>query len=78
MTVVVTEDNCYVVIPSGTIDAPVAFEEVKDLIEAEMAESTKMKLKIKGNRKSSYEAVFKVLALCKENGWDPVLAYENN
>ena len=78
VTVVVTEDDRYVVLPNGTIDAPVPFEEVKDLIEAEMAESTKMKLKIKGNRDSSYEAVFRVLALCQENGWDPILAYEHD
>ena len=43
---------------------------------AAVEEHGQMKLKVAGHRKAEYEAVFKVLALCQANGWDPVLAYD--
>ena len=75
-TVVVTEDDQYVVLPGGKLDEPMAFEDIMGLADAAVAESNKMKLKIAGHRNANYEAVFKVLALCQANGWDPVLAYD--
>lgn len=75
-TVVVTEEGGYVVLPGGDLEAPMAFEDIKGLADAVVTESGEMKLKIAGHRKADYEAVFKVLALCQANGWDPVLAYD--
>lgn len=75
-TVIVTEDNLYVVLPGGSMDEPMEFEDIKGLADAAVAESNKMKLKIAGHKQADYEAVFKVLALCQANGWDPVLAYD--
>ena len=75
-TVVVTENNEYVVLPGGSMDAPMSFEDIKGLADAAVTESQKMKLKIAGHRNADYEAVFQVLALCQANGWDPVLAYD--
>jgi biopolymer transport protein ExbD len=75
-TVVVTEDNLYVVTPGGTLENPMAFEDIKELAAAAVTESNELKLKIAGHKKADYEAVFQVLALCQANGWDPVLAYD--
>lgn len=75
-TVVVTEDNMYVVIPGGELDKPMEFEEIKELTAAAVESDGKAKLKIAGHRKASYQAVFQVLALCQANSWDPVLAYD--
>ena len=51
------------------------FEEIKELASTAVTNSGKMKLKIAGHKKASYEAVFNVLALAQANSWDPVLAY---
>jgi biopolymer transport protein ExbD len=75
-TVVITEDNQYVVLPGGSMDTPMTFEDIMGLADAAVTSSNKMKLKIAGHRLADYEAVFRVLALCQANGWDPVLAYD--
>lgn len=75
-TVIVTEDNQYVVTPGGNIEAPMTFEEIKGIAAAAVENSGEMKLKIAGHRKASYEAIFQVLALSQANQWEPVLAYD--
>ena len=75
-TVIITEDNRYVVLPGGSMDNPMDFEEIKELAGAAVEKSGEMKLKIAGHRKASYEAIFNVLALSQANAWDPVLAYD--
>lgn len=75
-TVIITEDNRYVVLPGGSMDQPMEFEEIRELAASAVESSGQMKLKIAGHRKASYEAVFNVLALSQANAWDPVLAYD--
>lgn len=75
-TVIITEDNQYVVTPGGTLEQPLEFEDIKELAASAVESSGEMKLRIAGHRNASYEAVFKVLALSQANGWDPVLAYD--
>ena len=75
-TVIITEDNQYVVLPGGSIDQPMEFDDIKELAAAAVETSGKLKLKIAGHRNASYEAVFNVLALSQINGWDPILAYD--
>lgn len=75
-TVVITEENKYVVLPDGDMKSPMEFDDIKGLVNAAVEEHGQMKLKVAGHRKAEYEAVFKVLALCQANGWDPVLAYD--
>lgn len=75
-TLVVTEDNKYVVIPGGDMENPMEFDEIKELTAAAVESTGETKLKIEGHRKASYEAVFNALALTKANGWTPILAYE--
>lgn len=80
-TVVITEDNKYVVMRGGefvggNMDQPLEFEDIKEITASAVNESGEMKLKIAGHRNADYEAVFKVLALSQVNSWDPVLAYD--
>jgi biopolymer transport protein ExbD len=75
-TVVVTEDNRYVVLPGGDMNAPMEFDDIKELVGAVVMESGVPSLKIAGHKNSDYESVFNVLALCQANEWDPVLAYD--
>ncbi len=74
--VVITEDNRYIVMPGGDMSNPMDFDEIKEITGAAVAKSQKLKLKVAGHRKASYEAIFNVLALAQANGWDPVLAYD--
>ena len=74
--VVINEDNRYVVMPGGDMSNPMDFDEIKEITGAAVAKSQKLKLKVAGHRKASYEAIFNVLALAQANGWDPVLAYD--
>lgn len=75
-TVIITEENLYVVTPGGVIDQPMEFEDIREITASVVENSGKSKLKIAGHRNASYEAVFNVLALSQANGWDPVLAYD--
>jgi biopolymer transport protein ExbD len=75
-TVIVTESNQYVVMPGGSLENPMEFDQIKELTAAAVERSGKLKLKIAGHHKASYEAVFNVLALAQANSWDPVLAYD--
>ena len=80
-TVVITEDNRYVVMKGGdmiggSMDQPLEFEDIKEIAANAVNESGEMKLKIEGHRKADYEAVFNVMALAQLNGWDPVLSYK--
>jgi len=74
-TVVITEDNRYFVMPGETLEQARTFDLVKEKVESEVSSSGKPRLKISGHQKADYAAVFEVLALARENGWDPVLAY---
>lgn len=75
-TVIITEDNRYVVMPGGKMEESMEFDQIKEITAAAVEKSGKLKLKIAGHRKASYEAVFQVLALAQANSWDPVLSYE--
>ena len=75
-TVVITENNQYIVMPGGDMAKPMEFNQIKELAAAAVQKTGKQKLRIAGHKKASYEAVFSVLALAQANGWDPVLAYD--
>lgn len=76
-TVLVLEDDQYVYLPGGDIENPMSFDEVKELAAQGVMDSGETKLKVAGHRNANYEAVFKVLALCQANGWDPALSYKD-
>lgn len=75
-SVIITEDNRYVVMPGGDMNAPMEFDEIKELVAGVVIESGRPSLKIAGHKKAEYQSVFMVLALCQANEWDPVLAYD--
>lgn len=53
------------------------FEEVIPVLTAKMEESAQDNLKISGDKTASYEAIFNIIALAKQNNWKPVLTYSN-
>lgn len=78
----ILEDNRYVLIAENYQSKPMDYNDdmvgsIASMMEKqETSESEGKKLRIEGHKKASYEAIFKVLALAQENGWDPVLAYK--
>jgi biopolymer transport protein ExbD len=75
-TVIITENNQYVVMPGGDMAKPMGFDQIKQLAARAVQKTGKQKLRIAGHKEASYEAVFRVLALAQANQWDPVLAYD--
>lgn len=76
VTVVITENNQYYVLPGEEEKDARSFEQIKDLVFAKVTESGDLKLRIAGHQKANYASVFEVLALTQANGWDPILAYD--
>ncbi|MDB2657592.1 biopolymer transporter ExbD [Crocinitomicaceae bacterium] len=77
VTVVITEDNGYVVKPGGDVNAPRAeFKDIVPELNAAMDESQDFTLRIEGHRLADYEAVFKVMAYADVQQWKPALAYK--
>ena len=77
VSVVITEDNGYILKPGGDENAPRAnFEDIVAELDAAMAASGELTLRIEGHRLADYEAVFKVMAYADRNAWSPSLAYK--
>jgi biopolymer transport protein ExbD len=74
-TVLITAENKYVVLPGGTLESPMEFDEIKELAAQAVLNSGELKLKVAGHKDATYEAVFMVLALAQANEWDPIIAY---
>jgi len=52
-------------------------EEIVPILEAKIAEQSTPALKISGDKKASYEAIFNLIAIAKQKDWKPVLSYQN-
>jgi len=77
VSVVVTEENGYIVMPGGDKSAPRSeFEDIIPELDAAMDKSQKLTLRIEGHRLADYEAVFKVMAYANVQQWKPALAYK--
>ena len=52
------------------------FEEVIPILDSKMSEEAEKNLKISGDKTANYEAIFNIIALSKQRGWNPVLSYK--
>ena len=52
-------------------------EEIVPILESKIAEQSTPALKISGDKKASYEAIFNLIAIAKQKDWKPVLSYQN-
>jgi biopolymer transport protein ExbD len=73
--IVITPENQYYMLPGEKENQARSLEEVKGKMIEEVNNSGQTKLKIAGDKKASYDAVFQVLAIAENNGWTPSLAY---
>lgn len=54
------------------------FEDLEPIIISKMEQNLEDndKIKISGDRDADYQYVFRLIALCKEKGWKPILVFE--
>ncbi|MCR9174091.1 MAG: biopolymer transporter ExbD [bacterium] len=77
VTVVITEDNGYILKSGGKEDPPqVEFKDIVPQLNAAMDNSQDFTLRIEGHRLADYEAVFKVMAYADNQQWKPALAFK--
>ncbi len=74
----VNPDDTYFVGTKNGVVENLSYEEARDVLLSEMAEAGENKLKIAGDKKASYEAVFVLISLCQAENWSPLLAYDKN
>ncbi|MGB1103316.1 MAG: ExbD/TolR family protein [Crocinitomicaceae bacterium] len=76
LNVGVTENNTYVLDDNLDLEYQ-TFEEVEPIIVAKMAENPEeQKIKVSGDRNADYEYVFRLIAMAKRNGWNPILVFD--
>jgi biopolymer transport protein ExbD len=76
LNVGVTENNTYVLDDNPEFEYQ-TFEEVEPIIISKMAEHPEeQKIKVSGDRNADYEYVFRLIAMAKRNGWNPVLVFK--
>ncbi|MDH4471265.1 MAG: biopolymer transporter ExbD [Fluviicola sp.] len=69
LTVVITKDNEYYILPGETAKDKRSFDEIKTLIGDKMIESQNKQLKIEGAQTAKYETIYNVAALAQKNNW---------
>ena len=70
----VTANNEYFIDAGSTLYLTI--EEIVPILEAKIAEQSTPALKISGDKKASYEAIFNLIAIAKQKDWKPVLTYK--
>lgn len=77
VSVIITEENGYIVTPGGDVNSPRAsFEDIVPELNAAMEEYQQITLRIEGHRLADYESVFKVMAYADKQAWKPALAFK--
>lgn len=69
LTVVITKDNEYYLLPGETEKDKRSFDAIKTLIGDRMLESPNKQLKIEGAQLAKYETIYNVAALAQTNNW---------
>lgn len=69
ITVVITKDNEYYLLPGETEKDKRSFDAIKTLIGDRMLESPNKQLKIEGAQLAKYETIYNVAALAQVNNW---------
>jgi biopolymer transport protein ExbD len=69
VTVVITEDNQYYLLPDETDKDKRSFDNIKEQIIAKMTDSPIKELKIEGHQLARYETVYNVAGLAQVNNW---------
>jgi biopolymer transport protein ExbD len=72
----VNSDNEYLIATDP--DTKYDFESIEPIIIAKMEGNLEdnNKIKISGDQDADYQYVFRLIALCKEKGWKPILVFE--
>lgn len=75
ITVVITKDNQYFLLPDESDKDKRSFDEIKELIIKKVVDSESKQLKIEGNQLAKYESIYNVAGLAQKNNWQYQLDY---
>jgi biopolymer transport protein ExbD len=75
VTVMVTQDNEYYLLPDETERDKRSFDEIRDLIGSKVVASESKQLQIRGHQLAKYETIYNVAALAQKNHWQYRLDY---
>lgn len=75
VTVVITKDNQYYLLPGETEKDKRPFDNIKEQIVTKVVATSNKQLKIEGHRLANYEAVYNPAALAQKNNWQYRLDY---
>ena len=75
ITVVITKDNQYFLLPDESAKDKRSFDEIKELIIKKVVDSESKQLKIEGNQLAKYESIYNVAGLAQKNNWQYQLDY---
>jgi|GEM_PF-4338181 len=75
ITVVITKDNQYFLLPDESDKDKRSFDEIKELIIKKVVDSETKQLKIEGNQLAKYESIYNVAGLAQKNNWQYQLDY---
>jgi biopolymer transport protein ExbD len=75
VTVVITQDNRYYLLPDETDRDKRSFDEIRDLIGSRVVASETRQLQIRGHQLAKYETIYNVAALAQKNHWQYRLDY---
>lgn len=70
VTVVITKDNQYYLLPGESDKDKRGFDDIKEQIMAKVQESESKQLKIDGAQLAKYETVYNVAGLAQKNKWE--------
>jgi biopolymer transport protein ExbD len=75
VTVVITKDNQYYLLPGETEKDKRSFDNIKDQIVTKVMATDNKQLKIEGHRLASYETIYNPAGLAQKNNWQYRLDY---
>jgi len=75
ITVVVTKDSQYYLLPDETVKDKRSFDQIKDVIIKKVVDSESKQLKIEGHQLAKYESIYNVAGLAQKNNWEYQLDY---
>jgi biopolymer transport protein ExbD len=70
VTVVITKDNQYYLLPGESDKDKRGFDDIQDEIIAKVQDSESKQLKINGAQLAKYETVYNVAGLAQKNNWE--------
>lgn len=75
LTVIITEDNQYYLLPGETEKDKRYFDDIKEVVGQKMSANEHRHLKIEGHKLAKYETIYNIAHMAEINNWEYRLFY---